>query len=453
VRLGEKTAYKSQANAAPYYWAGKNGDASRTGVSAFTVPRNLSAGPSWSFHEAAPAEMHGKVPDDLKGLLRAAPLIDDKLNVYLSTVSFGNVYKFTKDGERLWTYNSGAQIPAIPALYDGHLFAATDTGDAFALDMETGKEAWRVKVANGTAGDTWSMTAADGIVIAATKVNGSSDNYRLVAVHASDGAEAWDFYPDGKIYNILESVKDGRVVFATAYGKVYCLDLQTGGLVWETPQPQKRQLAMSTGGAMMGSNGIVYVTWNEIHSSGPNPMQQVGRVGAYDFDTGARIWTADMGAFPANNAATVGPSGPGGRLAVVVGVGSNPEPPIKQLGIRSGFGPPHPTRVVALDAETGATFWSYTMPTWHGAALGDDKRPDICLPDAFSNAAIGGDGTVYFGFQNGNFYSLRDSDENGKISESEVSHWQTGAAFQGSPGIAPGMLVATPCNGMHVWRI
>jgi outer membrane protein assembly factor BamB len=373
-------------------------------------------------------------------------------------VTLGTIYKFTPDGERLWTYHAGKghQIPDIPAIRDGRLFTATNQGDAIALDMETGAEVWRRKVGNATAGDTWSMTAADDIVIAATPGvdHDQNNNHRFVAMHASDGSEAWHFDPDGMIYNILVSVKDGRAVFSTAFGKVYSLDLQTGRVIWKTPPPQEGNFAMSTGGAMIGSNGIVYVTWNEIRFD-PGHAQPhivpVGRVGAYDFETGNRIWTADMGTFQANNAATVGPSGPGGRLAVVVGVGSNPDIP-RLPDVSDGIGPAHPARVVALDAATGAEFWSYTMPTWHGSALDDAKRPDICLPDAFSNAAIGGDGTVYFGFQNGNFYALKDSNEDGTVSESEVSTWQTGAAFQGSPGIAPGMVVATPCNGMHVWR-
>merc|ERR1719498_1974161 len=121
------------------------------------------------------------------------------------------------------------------------------------------------------------------------------------------------------IYNVLEGVKDGRVVFSTAFGKVYCLDLQTGKPIWETERPQPQgDFAMSTGGAMIGSNGIVYVTWNEarLNVSGETPeVYQVGRVGAYSFENGTRIWTADMGTYNANNAATVGPSGPGGKLA------------------------------------------------------------------------------------------------------------------------------------------
>jgi outer membrane protein assembly factor BamB len=459
LNLGKKSTHKKQAPAALYYWSGKNGDERRTGTSPFAVPRNLSAGPSWSFHEEAPPELqrlgYGY------GLLRTAPLIDDKSNIYLATVTYGNVYKFSPAGEKLWQYKAGdqVQIPDIPSIYDGRLFAATNTGDAFALDMETGSQVWRRTIGRGTAGDTWSMTAADGIVIAATSGTGDpSMNHQLVALHASDGSEAWHFDIDGLVYNVLEGIQDGRVVFSTGFGKVFCLDLQTGRVIWETAKPQGGDYAMSTGGAMLGSNGIVYVTWNEAplgENGQPAPVSPIdpsnGMVGAYSFENGTRIWTADFPTFSANNAATVGPSGPGGKLAVVVGVGSNPSIP-NGGDVTSGTGPAHPARVVALDAVTGAEFWSYTLPTWHGAAMGDDQRLDICLPDAFSNAAIGADGTVYFGFQNGNFYALRDDDGDGSISDSEVSTWFTGAAFQGSPGLAPGMVVATPCDGMHVWR-
>jgi len=430
------------------YWAGKNGDAFRTGSSPFEAPSLLEGGPTWSFHEEVPEEAFAAHPEfaqfrsTLRGLVRAAPLIDGQRNIYLATVTSGHVHKFSPDGTKLWTHSARAQIPEVPAIMDGRLFAATDRGEVFALHMETGEKLWNTSVAPSIAGDTWSMTAGEGIVISAA---GNADasggvNTRLVALHALNGSTAWHFDAHGEVlYNILVSIKDGSCVFSTASGKVYRLDLHTGRVQWETPSPG---WGFTTGGSIIGPDGVVYTTWN----SGIGE----GMVGAYDFGTGRRLWATKVG-LDANNAPAVGRLGKGPELSVVIGVGKNPDPPNSLMGIRSGHGPEKRAQVVALDATTGKLRWKHSLPSWHGAALDDDRRPDICLPDAFSNPAIGGDGTVYVGFQSGHLYSVRDSDGDGHISRAEVSTFQTGAAFQGSPGIAPGMLAATPCNGLLVW--
>jgi outer membrane protein assembly factor BamB len=401
------------------------------------------------------------------GLVRAAPVIDAQRNIYLATVSFANVYKFTPEGKELWKYNANdistdrqpRLIPDVPAIMDGRLFFSTDHAEVIALDMETGKELWTTRVAERAAEDTWAMAAAEGVVVTAAVIPPSQlqfihepeRNRRLVALRASDGAELWHFdvdpHKDGELFNILVSIKDGSCVFSTCMGKVYRLSLDSGKVIWETPMPPLP--SFSTGGSAIGPNGIVYATWNKMSGSIDAYQWGEGMVGAFDFNNGKKLWSTSVG-YEANNAAAVGRLA-NGRMGVVIGIGSNPHPPNRKNGILDGKGPVKKQRIVALDADTGEFFWTYQLPDWHGSALGDENRPDICLPDAFGNAAIGGDGSAYIGHASGFLYSVKDSDGDGELSPSEVATWQTGAAFQGSPGIAPDMLVATPCNGMHVW--
>ena len=63
--------------------------------------------------------------------------------------------------------------------------------------------------------------------------------------------------------------------------------------------------------------------------------------------------------------------------------------------------------------------------------------------DAFPSAAIGADGTTYIGFMDGRTYSIRD----GAI----LSSVDLGRCTQGSPALAPGMMVATTCDGIHAF--
>jgi len=421
----------------PYYWRGKNGDMLRTGASAFAGPFNLSAGPAWSWQEEG------------NGLVRAAPLIDGDRNIYLATIR-GNIYKFTRDGQIIWQYSSTHSIPDVPALYDGLIYAATTDGHVIALDMLTGQLRWRAKAGDSSAGDTWSMTAGEGTVIAATSADGVMNN-RLVALGAKDGSFKWSFEPEVPVYNVLAAIKDGSVVFSNLFGDPYRLRLADGSVIWHAGPAGGNSSgvsrAFSTGGAVIGPNGVVYVTSNTDHDA------REGHVSAFSFEDGSLLWRRSTG-YEANNAAAVGQLGPGGRLAVVVGVGANPDMPDQKLqALHQAPTSEKPARVLALDAESGAELWRHELPTWHGWAAGDTIVPHhICLPDSFGNPALAADGTVYVGFESGHLYGIRDKDGNGRIEGDEVSSFDTGNAFQGSPAIAPGLLVATPCNGLYVFR-
>uniref|UniRef100_A0A7S1PWP5 Uncharacterized protein n=1 Tax=Alexandrium catenella TaxID=2925 RepID=A0A7S1PWP5_ALECA len=133
------------------------------------------------------------------------------------------------------------------------------------------------------------------------------------------------------------------------------------------------------------------------------------------------------------------------------------------------FGLPLPAAMVALDAETGETRWSYTPPPFRKPACeGDEamllprlynifvhKKPGdpICLPDNWAQTVVDAAGTTFGGHQDGYLYAVRDADGSGTIEpEREVSRYYVGAAFQASQAIAPGILAVAPCGGgLFVW--
>lgn len=397
---------------------------------------DLSAGPAWSWHE------------EDNGIVRASPLIDGDRNVYISSVR-GRVYKFTADGALVWKYDAHSSIPEMPALYDGCIFVTNADGNVLALDTETGVPRWSVKVGNRSAGDTWSMTAGEGTVVAALSQTGEV-NERLVALNAKDGSLRWSFAPTVPVYNVLPSIYDGSLVFTDPAGAPYRLSLVDGSIIWRNgPAGSKKvDYSPSTGGAVIGPDGVVYVTSN----TGGNWRD--GHVTAFNFTNGALLWRANT-EYQANNVPAVGRLGPNGKLAVVVGVGENPDMPDWNLQLFTHEKPEKEKRgrVVALDAETGLMLWSHDLPLWHGWAAGDWAVPEhVCLPISSASPVLAGDGTAYVGFQDGRLYAIKDKDGNGLIEGTEVSSFDAGNAFQGSPGIAPGMLVASPCNGLHVFR-
>lgn len=433
-----------------YFWSGKNADELRTGASEYTIDLNiLKAGPAWSF-------LNG-----VHDVVRAAPLIDDKMNIYLATVrgnesddAVGTVRKFSSDGKILWNYTDTSRISEVPSLYEGTIFFTNMQGIVTALDMETGKEIWRksalVGTAKGGAPDTWSMTAGDGIVVSAVSSDKANNDY-LVALDANTGEVKWNFQPDIFLYNFLAAVKDGSLLFSDVTGKLYRLNLQTGQLIWKVGPAKKGeeiQSGRSTGGTILGQNGVAYVTSNAMEAGKLN-----GFITAFNFSNGNFLWREST-IYEANNAAVFGNIG--GRPAVAIGVGENPEFPNEQLQSKgvpdnADFLKEKKAKIIALDAVKGSLLWSHEVPAWHGWGAGDTME-QVCLPDSFGNAAISGDGTVFVGFQSGHLIGINDKDGNGQISPEEIAEFDTGRCVQGTPAIAPGMLAFTPCNGLHVFK-
>mmetsp|Transcript_151703 Transcript_151703/g.484874 ORF Transcript_151703/g.484874 Transcript_151703/m.484874 type:complete len:573 (+) Transcript_151703:68-1786(+) len=535
---GDRSCAGASATATgKYYWANQKGDLNRTGLSAHAVPFDLRRqAPAWRWTDPEP------------GVIRATPLIDDRLNLYMSTIN-GRVIKLSPEGSVLWTYRSkyGVQ-PSVPALMDGLLFGNTEKGWIYALDMETGEEVWAVQASNGTASDTASMFAASGVVVAATMmpVEGRQEafqtNNALVALSSRDGAHKWTHLMTGyNIYNFQgASPGDGTMVFMDSSGGVYRLNLETGAMLWESGIADRQASFFTTAAAVVGPNDVVYCVSNYgKHHDGDN-----GIVHAYNLSDGQPLWRTNV-TLHAMQAVAIGRLAGSEGLSVVFGIGTNPGYPMLfrmiyrgfyafpgifwllaltsgcfccrrwrrrgsscivsgcslipmivlvflcylafmlslhflniqlknqpgwQFGLQLFAVPPSPQRIVALDAATGAERWRHELPAFAATTCAGDEEEllprlfwlhrneglghPICLPDSFSQAVIGGDGTAYVGYQDGRLFALRDGDGDGELrGDGEVSDFQFEHGFQASQAIAPGMLAVVPCGGgVWVWK-
>lgn len=408
----------------------------RTGYLAFQVPNIIETGPTWEWHE------------ENNGVIHATPLIDDLQNIYTASVR-GGIYKFSPSGETLWRHDEGMQIPDVPVLMHGMLFATNIQGNVFALDMHTGEKLWTTRAGQSSTADTWAMTAGNGIVVAAVS-KGKQTNDCLVGLNATNGNVMWNFRPDLELSNVLGAITKDSLLFSDVTGAPYRINLQNGSLIWKVGPAgvnQKVEDDTSTGGSIVGPNGVLYVTSNtkETWAGG----KKVGHVTAFNVEDGAVHWRQSI-EYETNTPPAVGWLPSNRRLAVVIGAGANPELDVIS-GRQADQTYQRQARVIALDAGTGGPLWSYNMPSWTGLAAGDTPE-HMCAPTSFASPAISGDGTVYIGYENGKIYSLRDKNNNGEIGENEVSIFHAGNAFQGSPALSPNMLVATPCNGLLVFR-
>eukprot|EP00428_Durinskia_dybowskii_P052983 CAMPEP_0170315832 /NCGR_PEP_ID=MMETSP0116_2-20130129/58525_1 /TAXON_ID=400756 /ORGANISM="Durinskia baltica, Strain CSIRO CS-38" /LENGTH=576 /DNA_ID=CAMNT_0010568353 /DNA_START=47 /DNA_END=1775 /DNA_ORIENTATION=- len=456
----------------PLYWMNKNGDFAVTGASRFATRADISGGPSWSFK------------DETEDLVYAHPIIDAEKSIYLMHRN-GKLRKFSADGEVMWTnsdmyagQDAGKLIsgtkPTLfvggPVLLDGAIYLGDSKGFVSAVDATSGATRWRKAVGAASASDAWSMGGISGTLVAAMMseevaeipfdVAGGQD--MIVGVDAKDGSVLWSWkFPDGKrIYNALFSFASDppSVLFSNYHGRAYRLKLCDGSVVWEGPAPELQpgeSEVMTTGGLAQGANGVAYVTSNFLDKGGVKR----GRLAAHNLASGDLLWVKRLD-MPANNAPSIGHlGGASGELSVVLGLGENaffPDPLADLTGKWENGRPVEWfTEVAAFSATNGEpTGWKFAPPPWKKTeSEGDSWTGHICLPDAWSNAAIDADGTVYLGHMSGKLFALRDMDGDGRLDgDGEVRSYYGGRCYQGSPGIAEGMLVATPCDGMHVFK-
>jgi len=293
----------------------------RTGLSPYAVTRNLAGAPTWSWK------------DEHKDVVRFTPLIDDEKNIYFGTLG-GRLYKFTADGALVWKHQTQGSIPTVPSLMGGSLFFNRRDGYVLALDMETGRELWASKISNYTGGDTACVFAIDGLVISATQIGavvipGSAENNNaVVAVHAANGSHAWTFSHAWPTFNFqASSPGDGTLVFQDRAGGLYRLGLANGSLIWESGIRDRTPPDFSTGAAVVGPNGIVYVASN---------YRSRGIIHAYALTDGKLLWRNEVG-LDVNQAVAVGKLAGSERLSVVAGVGQNPAFPLLAVLIWLSF--------------------------------------------------------------------------------------------------------------------
>lgn len=462
------------ASAGAHYWPTQKGTLGRTGFSPHRVP-DISKKPAWSWS------------DPYDDTIRATPLIDDRMNIFLSTVA-GRIYKFDVDGNVLWRRELPFKTLVVGCLHDGKFIIATGTGLLVALDMETGVDLWRSAISsvNVTAADTGSLAVYDGLVVSATHnstdiLHGNSD---VVAVRAKDGGIVWRYVPEVHVYNFQALIpEDGTFVFQDRAGGLYRLNLTDGREIWKSGKRGPPWSETFTTGATVSHAGKLFAVSNR--GASPN-IPSAGILHVYKLEDGSPVWEQDL-LYAANQAVAIGPHPvEKGRSIAVVGFGANPGFPLAlswyaEYGLAmaalgkyidrwfSWLIKKSASAMAAYDVETGARLWHYELPPFRKyATAGDSERLDrraadiqtnnthndiICLPDSCSQPVVGPDGTAYMGWQDGKIYAVKDANGDGKIDESEVVVHQLSDGFQGSFGLAPGLFAAAPCGGgLYVWK-
>jgi len=132
------------------------------------------------------------------------------------------------------------------------------------------------------------------IVIGKTLVLGSSRNDRVTALDTDTGAERWRFYADGPV-RLAPAAWDGKVYFSSDDGRLYCLDVEDGELIWKRRASPSARKVIGNGRLISvwpARGGPVVDRGRVYFAAGVWPFEGIF-VYALDARTGEVLWMND----------------------------------------------------------------------------------------------------------------------------------------------------------------
>jgi outer membrane protein assembly factor BamB len=140
----------------------------------------------------------------------------------------GHVLALTeKTGKQIWKTDLNATVSAGPAVGEGKLIVATNNGKVIAVDLDNGKTAW---VSTSTSEILATPKIAENVVLIHTMDGG------LSALSLLDGRQLWRFTHNLPPLMLRRSstpeVKDDMVFAGFANGKLLALRKNDGSVVW-----------------------------------------------------------------------------------------------------------------------------------------------------------------------------------------------------------------------------
>jgi len=130
-----------------------------------------------------------------------------------------------------WKFQTGGKVKSSPVMAGGIVYAGSDSGKLYALELETGKEKWSAEVTveeKNPLKVKWIRSApavADGIVVC------GADDGVMRAFDAKIGKPKWQFRTAAQIRSSPAIIGD-RVVFGSWDGHCYCVRLSDGKEFW-----------------------------------------------------------------------------------------------------------------------------------------------------------------------------------------------------------------------------
>ncbi len=275
-------------------------------------------------------------------------------------------------GERIWSLPIEAYSPResvaiaygnlylIPGYIEENMMNTyTVPGEVWAIGSESWSM-WRNDAENSGAGQggpselnmRWAFTAGGGVVSSASIVDrlvyfGSQDK-NVYCVDSQTGGLIWKYGTDARIKS-SPAVADGKVYIGPDDGNVYCLDAYNGSLLWKAD-----------------AGGIVEMHLSAVARVASSPCVVGGRVFVGSLDTNVYCFDAETGdeewTYKTDGSITSSPAVVGGAVYIV-----SQEP-------KSGG-------LYKLDASDGSLIWRFDISYTLVAERGTDMHASPVVAD------------------------------------------------------------------------
>lgn len=134
-----------------------------------------------------------------------------------------------KNGEQVWSTDTGLPLISGPTYADGRLLLGTREGEVVALSAEDGSVLWRTQVSSVVLA---APAVGNGMVVAGTLAG------NLVALALADGERLWTVSRNVPTLTIRGAsspvIANGIVYVGMDNGKLLALDLSSGKQLWQT---------------------------------------------------------------------------------------------------------------------------------------------------------------------------------------------------------------------------
>jgi len=233
--------------------------------------------------------------------------------VYVTTTNTQAVYALNLEtGEVIWSTPIGRTMRCVPAIADGKVFVADESGYIICLNASDGSVIWEIQLSSQ------SISRAHPKVVGGMVLIGCYDGY-LYALNASpvnmplENRIIWKFKTGGQIRG-APAIVDGKVYIGSNDDYIYCISLSSGEEIWR----------FKTGGDIRGSPTVAY---GKVYVGSFDCY-----VYAFDMNTGRMIWN-----FTTGNRVSGTPAAAYGKI---------------YIGSQDNW-------IYCLDAETGALKWKF----------------------------------------------------------------------------------------------
>jgi len=197
--------------------------------------------------------------------------------------------------ERVWT------VPLSDVSHTGVLMlgelaiVGTDDGQITAVDIASGKQSWSVDVGDHVLA---AMAGTEELVLASVRPE-AQGSASLVALHVSDGSQAWRFQPTGAVLDLGSPSLGGDLAYVVGSdGSLRAVGVSDGAQRWAA------RLYTPTAGSPPAVNDAgVFVTDQSgtIYAFDPASGAERWRYASNRFAVGGPIVTADMLLQPASD--------------------------------------------------------------------------------------------------------------------------------------------------------